>query len=320
MLRSLLIYLSQANWMRRRVMGWKIARKVALRFVAGESLEDAIGVVQTLNQQNLFATMDQLGEHTDTTERAEKTTLEILKILKGIDTSGIKSGLSIKLSQIGLLLDQKLCEDNLRRILEAAKKLNIFVRIDMEESECVPATLELYWKMRHEYGFDNVGKVIQSYLYRSKQDTADLLAEGTRIRMVKGAYQEPPEVAFPKKKDVDEEFDLLTRMMLDHAKSDSSPAVSDDGRWPPVTAVGSHDDVRILKAIAYALDQGISKEKLEIQMLYGIRRDLQKQLASQGYPVRVYVPFGAEWYPYFMRRLAERPANLWFFITSLLRK
>ena len=320
MLRSLLIYLSQANWMRRYVMGWKIARKVAFRFVAGESLDQAIEVVQNLNQQNLLATMDQLGEHTDTAERAVITTKDILGILEKINSSGIKSGLSVKLSQIGLLLDLVLCEDNLRQILETAKKLDIFVRIDMEDSACVEATLDLYWKMRRDYGFENVGMVIQSYLYRSKEDTADLLAEGTRIRMVKGAYREPAEVAFPKKKDVDLEFDKLTRMMLDHAVLDSSPAISDDGRWPPVTAVGSHDDIRIMKAISYAQEHEIPKEKLEIQMLYGIRRDLQKQLASQGYPVRVYVPFGTEWYPYFMRRLAERPANLWFFISSLLRK
>jgi proline dehydrogenase len=320
MLRSLLIYLSQANWMRRRVMGWKIARKVALRFVAGETLEKAIEVVKTLNQQNLFATMDQLGEHTETAEMAVNTTNEILTILKTIDSSGIKSGLSVKLSQIGLLLDIGLCEENLRKIVALADQLNLFVRIDMEDSACVDATMDLYWKMRREYGFENVGMVIQSYLYRSTRDTADLLAEDTRIRMVKGAYQEPVDVAFPKKKDTDDAFDLLTRMMLDHAKADSSPAVSEDGRWPPVTAVGSHDEARILNAIAYAQEQGIPKEKLEIQMLYGIRRDLQKQLAAQGYPMRVYVPFGTEWYPYFMRRLAERPANLWFFISSLLRK
>jgi proline dehydrogenase len=203
--------------------------------------------------------------------------------------------------------------------LERAKKYNIFVRIDMEDSECVDATMDLYWKMRREYGFENVGMVIQSYLYRSEQDTADLLAEGTRIRMVKGAYREPPEIAFPKKRDVDHAFDVLTYMMLDAAKEESSPAVSEDGRWPPVTAVASHDEVRVRNSIAYAQEHGIPKEKLEFQMLYGIRRELQRQLTEDGYPVRIYVPFGTEWYPYFMRRLAERPANLWFFISSLLR-
>lgn len=319
MLRSLLIYLSQADWMRRLVMGWSIARKVALRFVAGESLDQAIEVVKNLNQQSMLATMDQLGEHTDTPEQARKTTQDILEILNKIDQSGVKSGLSVKLSQIGLLLDKGLCEENLKQILELANKYNIFVRIDMEDSACVDATLEVYWKMRREYGFENVGMVLQSYLYRSGKDTADLLAEGTRIRMVKGAYKEPHDIAFPKKKDVDENFDVLTEMMLDAAKENHSPAVSEDGRWPPITAVGSHDEVRIRNSIAYAQKLGIPKDKLEFQMLYGIRRELQRQLAEDGYPVRIYVPFGTEWYPYFMRRLAERPANLWFFISSLLR-
>jgi proline dehydrogenase len=319
MLRSLLIYLSQADWMRRLVMGWSIARKVALRFVAGESLDQAIEVVKILNQQSMLATMDQLGEHTDTPEQARKTTKDILEILNKIDQSGVKSGLSVKLSQIGLLLDKSLCEDNLKQILELADKHNIFVRIDMEDSPCIDVTLELYWKMRREYGYQNVGMVIQSYLYRSEQDTADLLADGTRIRMVKGAYKEPHDIAFPKKKDVDHSFDVLTEMMLDAAKDESSPAISEDGRWPPVTAVASHDELRIRNSIAYAQKLGIPKSKLEFQMLYGIRRELQRQLAEDGYPVRIYVPFGTEWYPYFMRRLAERPANLWFFISSLLR-
>jgi len=190
----------------------------------------------------------------------------------------------------------------------------------MEESACVDATLDLYWKMRRDYGFENVGMVIQSCLYRSKQDTADLLAGDTRIRLVKGAYLEPPEIAYPKKKGTDLAFDDLTYMMLDHAKNEESPAVSEDGRWPPVTAAGTHDEVRINNAIAYAEANGIPKEKLEIQMLHGIRRDLQQKLTEEGYPVRIYVPFGTEWYPYFMRRLAERPANLWFFISSLFRK
>jgi proline dehydrogenase len=320
MLRSLLIYLSQADWMRRLMMSMKIARKVALRFVAGETLEQAIDVIKELNDKSMLATLDQLGEHTDTAEKAENTTTEIIKILDAIDHSGVKSGLSIKLSQLGLLLDQDLCEKNVKQILGHAQKLNIFVRIDMEESACVDATIELYWKMRREYQFENVGMVIQSCLYRSKQDTADLLAGGSRIRMVKGAYLEPPEIAYPKKKDTDAAFDDLTRMMLDAAKSEASPAVSEDGRWPPVTAAGTHDEVRIMNAIAYAESNGIPKEKLEIQMLHGIRRDLQQRLTEQGFPVRIYVPFGTEWYPYFMRRLAERPANLWFFVSSLFRK
>ncbi|NIV15756.1 MAG: proline dehydrogenase [Aliifodinibius sp.] len=320
MLRSLLIYLSQADWLRRLVMGWKIARKVALRFVAGETLESAIKVVRELNSASMTATLDQLGEHTETEEQASRALDDLIRILEEIDRSGIQSGLSVKLSQIGLLVDEKLCQNHLVQILNIAKEKNLFVRIDMEDSACIEATFRIYWNMRHKFHFDNVGMVIQSYLYRSDQDTADLLAQDTRIRMVKGAYDEPAEIAYPKKADVDKAFDRLVRMMLDHAKQDTSPAVSEDGRWPPVTALGTHDKDRIDAAIAYAQEIGVPKEKLEIQMLHGIRRDLQRELAILGYPVRIYVPFGTEWYPYFMRRLAERPANLWFFISSYFKK
>ncbi len=320
MLRSLLIYLSKVDWMRRLMMSWKIARKVALRFVAGETLTEAIEAVRQINQAGMYATLDQLGENTTTAEQARNTGDEIMKILDAIDQSGIKSGLSVKLTQIGLALDKQVCEETLVKILTRAQKYHLFVRIDMEDSQCVDATLEMYWKMRREYEFDHVGMVLQSYLYRSDQDTADLLAGDTKIRLVKGAYKEPAEIAYPKKKDVDQSFDRLVDLMLDHACQEHSPAVSDDGRWPPVTAVATHDKARIDHAIAYANQHGIPKGKLEFQMLYGIRRDLQQELAAQGYPVRIYVAFGSEWYPFFMRRLAERPANLWFFISSFLRK
>jgi proline dehydrogenase len=320
MLRSLLIYLSQANWMRRLVTGWGIARRVALRFVAGETLEEAIAAAKIINENGMYATMDQLGEHTETSEQAKSTAEDILTILDAIDKSGVKSGLSVKLTQIGLTLDEALCEENLAKIISHAGKYNIFVRIDMEDSECLDATMRLYWKMINEYHFENVGMVIQSYLYRSDKDVDDLLEADTRIRMVKGAYKEPAEIAYPKKKDVDEAFDRLTEMMLEHAISDDSPGVYDGGGyWPPVTAVASHDEGRVQFAIGKAESLGVPKEKLEFQMLYGIRRELQQRLTTQGYPVRIYVPFGTEWYPYFMRRLAERPANLWFFISSLLR-
>lgn len=319
MLRTFLIYLSQAVWMRRLVMGWKLARRVALRFVAGEQLDEAVEVVRVLNTLGMNATMDQLGEHTDSEEKARSTANDILKILDAIEEAGIAANLSLKLTQIGLALDEGVCADNLVLILNHAKKFNNFVRIDIEDFGCVEATLRIYWKMRKEHGFDNVGMVLQSYLYRSDEDTNALLDGGARIRMVKGAYKEPPEVAYPKKKDVDAAFDRLTDMMLDAAKSEGTPAISADGKWPPVTAVASHDQARVEHAIEYAERIGVPKEKLEFQMLYGIRRDLQESLVKQGYPVRVYVPFGTEWYPYFMRRLAERPANLWFFISSLLR-
>ena len=197
MLRTILIYLSQADWMRRLVMNIGIARKVALRFVAGETLEDAIEVVKDLNQAGMYATIDQLGEHTETRDQAVNTTENILKIIEAIEISGANSGLSIKLTQIGLGLDDALCEENLARILTSARDRGLFVRIDMEDYPCLEPTLALYKKMRQDHGVKNVGVVIQSYLYRSEEDTAALLAEDTRIRLVKGAYKEPDEVAYP---------------------------------------------------------------------------------------------------------------------------
>jgi proline dehydrogenase len=320
MLRTILIYLSQADWMRRLVMSIGVARKVALRFVAGETLGNAIEVVKELNQAGMYATIDQLGEHTETSDQAVKTTENILKILEAIKISRVKSGLSIKLTQIGLGTDDALCEENLARILTSAQDKGLFVRIDMEDYPCLEPTLALYKKMCQDRGFKNLGVVIQSYLYRSEEDTVALLAEDTKIRLVKGAYKEPEEVAYPAKADVDAAFDRITALMLDHARGEDSPPLGEEGRWPPVTALGTHDETRIDFGIQYARENSIPKEKLEIQMLYGIRRDLQRSLAAEGYPVRIYVPFGTDWYPYFMRRLAERPANLWFFISSLFRK
>jgi proline dehydrogenase len=306
--------------MKRLVMSVGLARRVAKRFVAGETLEEAINAVAVINQQGMVSTLDQLGEHTETPDQAINTTNQILKILEEIQRSGVKSGLSVKLTQIGLGMDDALCADNLANILSSAKEKGIFVRIDMEDFECLEPTLTIYWKMRNERQFDNVGMVIQSYLYRSEDDVADLLEADTTIRLVKGAYKEPAEVAYPQKKDVDAAFDRITMQLLNHARGENSPPISEDGRHPPVTALGTHDEARIDFGILYCEEHGIPKKKLEVQMLYGIRRDLQQQLAEKGYPVRIYVPFGTEWYPYFMRRLAERPANLWFFISSLFRK
>lgn len=319
MLRSLLIYLSDANWMRRLMMVWKIARRVALRFVAGERLEDAILAVRVLNERSLNATLNLLGEDTDTPKKAQKITQDIIGILDAIEESGVRSNISIKLTQIGLKLDENLCRENLIRILTHARRLNTFIRIDMEDSSYIDETMRLYWRMRNEHRFNNVGMVIQSYLYRSDEDTKTLLSGDTRIRMVKGAYDEPPEIAYPKKKDVDKAFDRLVQMMLETARTETSPSIRDDGKWPPITAVATHDQARIDFAIAYAQKTGVSKKKLEFQMLYGIRRETQESLSAQGYPVRIYVPFGIEWYPYLMRRLAERPANLWFFVSSFFR-
>lgn len=320
MLRSILIYLSKAAWARHIVTKWKFAWQAASRFVAGEKLEDGIDVVKRLNQMSINATLDQLGEHTNSAEDAKKATEGILKILDTIQESGVRSNVSIKLTQIGMKVDHKLCAENLMRILERAKQYNNFVRIDMEDACCVDETLALFYEMRRERGFDNVGLVIQSYLYRTVEDIQKLMEIPARIRLCKGAYKEPSDVAFPKKRDVDENYDRVAKILLDKAKEIGAPALSEDGRTPPIPALATHDEKRIRFAVEYAEKIGLPKTAFEFQMLHGIRRDLQTRLAEEGYPVRVYVPFGTEWYPYFVRRLAERPANVWFFVSNYFRK
>ena len=320
MLRSLLIYLSKAAWARNIVTRWKFAWRAASRFVAGERLEDAIRAVQTLNRKNINATLDLLGEHTTNIDESLRATQDILVILDGIAQSGVKSNVSIKLTQIGLALSEDVSRENLKRILEHAKATGNYVRIDMEASQCVDATLRLLREMRDGNGFDNVGIVVQSYLYRSEEDVRQLIQECTNIRLCKGAYKEPVEIAYPKKADVDSSFDRLAQIMMDGALASGCPALSENGYIPPRPALATHDERRVQKAVAYAEKIGLPKNSIEFQMLYGIRRDLQESLAKQGYPVRVYVPYGTEWYPYYVRRLAERPANLWFFISNFFRK
>ncbi len=321
MLRSFLIYLSKAAWAQRLVTNWSLAWRAASRFVAGESVNDAIQVVRELNAKGIHATLDHLGEHTSTAAEADKSTDDILLILNEIDKAGVKANISIKLTQIGMGLNEEICRHNLGRILEQVKTHGNFLRIDMEDTPYTDITISLYNAML-ERGYDtsHVGLVIQAYLFRSEEDLRKLLKSGTRIRLVKGAYKEPIDKAFPKKADTDANFDLLTKLMLDAAHEFESSTISLDKRIPPIPAIASHDDKRIAFAKQYAEKIGLSKGTLEFQMLYGIRRDLQEQLVKEGYPVRVYVPFGTHWYPYFMRRLAERPANIWFFISNFFRK
>ncbi len=319
MLRSFLIYLSKAAWARRAVTGWRFAWRAASRFVAGERLEDAIRVVRTLNEQGIYATLDHLGENTTNPEEADRALEDMLAILDVIDAAEVQANLSIKLTQIGLALDETACASRLRTVLERARAHDTFVRIDMEDSPYVEGTLRLYRQMRAQ-GLDNVGVVIQSYLYRSEADVRQLGELRTRIRLVKGAYKEPPEIAYPKKKDVDANYDRLTDLLLQQAIEAGAPLAREDGKVPPIPAIASHDERRIQFAKDRAAALGLPKRALEFQMLYGIRRELQQRLVAEGYPVRVYVPYGTEWYPYFMRRLAERPANLWFFLSNLFRK
>ena len=321
MLRSFLIYLSQAGWAQRLVTGWSFAWNFASRFIAGENTAEAIAVVRELNAKGINATLDHLGEHTSTADEAAQSTDEILAILDSIEEAGVRAGVSIKLTQIGMGLDASICRDNLRRILARAKEYKNFVRIDIEDTPYTDTTIEAYNEMLAA-GFSTkvVGMAVQSYLYRAEEDLRKMLETGTRFRLIKGAYQEPPDKAFPKKADVDANYDLLAKILMDGALAHGSPKVSKDGRIPPIPALGTQDDKRVEFGKQYAQKIGLDKEAFEFQMLHGIRRDLQEQLVAEGYQVRVYVPFGSQWYPYFMRRLAERPANLWFFVSNFFKK
>jgi len=319
MFRSLFIYLSKAEWARRIVTNWSFAWRAASRFVAGEKLEDAIRVIKTLNAKGINATLDHLGEHTSNPEESRQATRDILKAIDAIEESGVRANVSIKLTQIGLQLDEKLCEENLREILIHAKERGNFVRVDMEDSPWTEKTLAMCRRM-WGLGLTNTGMVIQAYLFRSAEDVRSVVGAGGKVRLCKGAYKEPAEIAFPKMKEVNKNYDLLTTLLIDGALAQSSPQVSPDGKTPPIPGIASHDPERLAFAKAYAQKAGLPKQALEFQMLNGIRRDLQDQAVQEGYPVRVYVPYGTEWYPYFVRRLAERPANLWFFISNFFRK
>ena len=321
MLRSFLIYLSKAAWAQKLVTNWGLAWHAASRFVAGERVADAVRAVRELNEKGINATLDHLGEHTSTADEAEKATDDILLVLNEIEKARVRANISIKLTQIGMGLDEEICRQNLVRILEQVKKCNNFLRIDMEDTPYTDITISLYLSMLQR-GFNTcqVGIVVQSYLYRTEADLRKLLNYRTHIRLVKGAYREPADKAYPKKADVDANFDLLTKIMIDAALKIELNKISPDGRIPPVPAIASHDEKRIQFAKQYAEKVALPKEAIEFQMLYGIRRDLQEQLVKEGYPVRVYVPYGTHWYPYFMRRLAERPANIWFFVSNFFRK
>jgi proline dehydrogenase len=319
MLRSFLIYLSKAAWARQIVTSWKIAWMVASRFVAGETPEDAIRVIRALNAKGICATLDHLGESVTDPAQARQATEEIIQILEEIARTQVRSGVSIKPTQIGLALDVDLYIENLRLILQKAKELNNFIRIDMEDSPYTEETIKIFRQFLAEGFGPHVGIVIQAYLYRSAKDIHTLMGDGAHVRLCKGAYQEPAEIAFPKKADVDANFDVLTEMLVSGALLAEKPILSECGCFPPIPAIASHDEARIDHAKQYAQKVGLPKEAIEFQMLNGIRRDLQESLVAEGYPVRVYVPYGTEWYPYFMRRLAERPANLWFFISNFFR-
>jgi proline dehydrogenase len=311
--------MSKSTWLKKVVMHWKPARKASQRFIAGETLEQAIEVVRKLNLTGINATLDQLGENTTSVEGALQSTQDVLAIIDAIVENNVRSNVSVKLSQIGLSLDDTLCEENLKKILTHATTKGLFVRIDMEGSDLTQKTINMYHRMV-DSGFNNVGIVIQAYLYRSQEDIKDLSVWGGKVRLCKGAYKEPTSIAFPGIADVNKNFDEITRLLFASIKNANLPRISEDGINPPIAALATHDPQRIEFALQLVEELRLPRETIEFQMLFGIRRDLQEQIVKAGFPVRVYVPFGTQWYPYFMRRLAERPANLWFFISSFFRK
>ncbi|HEX6385346.1 MAG TPA: proline dehydrogenase family protein [Anaerolineae bacterium] len=309
-LREVLLYLSKAAWARQAVSNFSLAWLVASRFVAGEDIESAIAAARDLNARGMSVAMDYLGESVTNVQDTIDARDEILYLLDCIHETGVDAYVSIKLSQLGVKIDEELALENVRRLLQRARQYHNEIHIDMEESALVDTTLAIYRALRHDYGFANVGAVIQSYLYRSDDDVRRLVEEGAQVRLVKGAYAEPPEIAYPDKADTDASFVRLMQMLLDESARQNGVYL----------AVATHDEEMIQATIDYARRHNIPAGAYEFQMLYGVRRELQQQLVDAGYQVRVYVPYGTAWYPYFMRRLAERPANLWFFISSLFRR
>ncbi|MEJ2747956.1 MAG: proline dehydrogenase family protein [Anaerolineae bacterium] len=309
-LHLLLLDLSGAVRARQIVSSLPLAQKVASRFVAGETVDDAMDAARALNQPGLSATMDFLGESVNSAADAVAARDEILRLLDCIHETGIDANVSVKLSQLGLKIDPDLTHNNMRLILERAKQHQNKIRIDMEESAVTDATLAIYRRLRDDDGYGHdVGIVIQAYLHRSEEDIRQLIAEGAWVRLCKGAYAEPHDIAFADKSETDANFVRLTKMML-----------SENARQNGVyLGVATHDEAMIQATLEHVNTTNFPSEAFEFQMLYGIRRDLQESLARDGYHVRVYIPYGTAWYPYFMRRLAERPANLWFFISNFFK-
>jgi proline dehydrogenase len=303
MLRRSLLYLSGQPALRHWMETSPLARGLSSRFVAGSALDEALAACKKIHSEGITATLDYLGENVANLGEAAACRDVYLRMLDSLHTAGLEPNVSLKLTQFGLDLSTAACEENVAQLVERAAALKGFVRIDMEASQYTGRTLGIVTRLFERFGA--CGTVIQAYLLRSAADVEDLSAKGIRVRLCKGAYLEPPTVAFSAKSEVDRSYLALAGRLLE------------SGEYP---ALATHDERMIEGAKAFATAHGIAKDRFEFQMLYGIRRDLQRQLIAEGYRVRVYVPFGEAWYPYFMRRLAERPANLVFLARNLIRK
>jgi len=302
-LRRTLLYLSHHRGLRRVAETSSLARRLASRFVAGDTLADALRVCTKIREQGITATLDYLGENVTSLEEAAACRDVYCRMLRSMKAAGLEPNVSLKLTQFGLDLSPEACEANVAQLVHTAADTAGFVRVDMESSEYTDRTLALVTRLHARFGA--CGTVIQAYLRRSAGDVTCLSRDRIRVRLCKGAYLEPPEVAFPNKRDVDRNYLELARTLLA------------DGQYP---AIATHDPKMIAGVKQFVSARGIARDRFEFEMLYGIRRDLQRQLVLDGYRLRVYIPFGEAWYPYFMRRLAERPANLVFLLKNLGRR
>ena len=302
MLKGLLLYMSEQPRIQRLATNLQVSRRVALRFVAGEKIIEAVQAVRVLNGKGFSATLDYLGEMVTKREEAGRATEEYLGALRLIHQHQLDSNVSLKLTQFGLGIDEDFCKANVEQVVKLAGELNNFVRIDMEGSPYTEATLRIFTDLRRQY--ENVGIVIQAYLFRSEKDIRDVLQIRGRIRLCKGAYKEPPEISFKEKRGTDANFIKLMKILLESEI---------------YHAIATHDPKMIEATKQFVREMNIEKSRFEFQMLYGVRRDLQESLLKEGYRVRIYVPYGEEWYSYLMRRMAERPANLLFVMRNLVR-
>jgi proline dehydrogenase len=302
--RSALIYLSRQEGLKEFAAKFGLFKKLTTRFIAGETTDEAVAAIKEINARGCSASFDHLNEGVSSVAATDDEVREYLHLLELIDRTGINSNVSIKLTQFGLEIDPELAYRNAHRIIEEAVRRKNFVRVDMEGSNVTQVTIDIFKRLRSEFGLNDVGIVLQSYLYRTEEDARQLLKIPARIRLCKGAYDEPASVAYPEKKDVDDNYVRVMQLLL------SSGVYH---------GIATHDPKIIDATIKFAQQEGIGKDAFEFQMLYGIRRDLQEQLARDGWGMRVYVPYGKHWYPYFMRRLAERPANIWFVLKNFLK-
>ena len=305
LLRSALIALSRNRPLRRWSERTRLGVRFSSRFMAGMEIADALRVAETLNRQGLAVSLDSLGESVTSEAEAVAAAEVYHRLLDEIATRRLDAHISVKLTQMGLNLSPALAESIAEGLVQHAQATGSFVRIDMEDSSLTQATLEIVRRLHAKAELRAaIGIVIQAYLYRSQADIEQLVADGIRVRLCKGAYNEPPEVAFPRKADVDANYVRLAGVLLSSST---------------YHGLATHDEAMVAAAKSYAIQHGIEPSRFEFQMLFGVRRDLQRRLVREGYNVRVYLPFGSDWYPYFMRRLAERPANVLFLARNFFR-